>query len=125
MSSARNVRLSTGTMLGIGAGIAIAFAVAVAADLTGYPITSNILLVAVASFGGAALGGLILLNPKNARAHRPSDSLRTPTTDELREMAQIGCWEWDIRKDVFTWNAGLYAIYGLNPATYRPTRRSM
>jgi signal transduction histidine kinase len=126
MSLAGTGRLSTGTILGIGAGLTTALAVALFADLTGYPMTSQILLVTVASFGGAVLGGLILLHPRGAAARRAMDhELRAPTAAELREMANIGCWEWDIKGDAFVWSAGMYAIYGLNAATFRPTRRSM
>jgi signal transduction histidine kinase len=40
-------------------------------------------------------------------------------------MVNIGCWEWDVRADKYTWNAGMYAIYGLSPESFTPTRRSM
>ncbi|MGE4062747.1 MAG: nitrogen regulation protein NR(II) [Rhodospirillaceae bacterium] len=61
MSSAGNRRLSKGAILAVAGGLSTALGVAALADVTGFPVTSHILLVTVASFGGAVLGGLVLL----------------------------------------------------------------
>lgn len=117
--------LSTGTILGLTVGLAAALAAAVVTDHYGYAMSSEILLVAAAAFGGAVLGGLILVRPGSDRARgAPAHSMRAPSSAELHALAGIGCWEWDIRADRFAWNDGMYAIYGLNPATFTPTRRS-
>lgn len=120
MAAAR-AKLSMGTITGLAMGLAVAVAAAAVTDHFGYTITSEILLVAAAAFGGAVLGGLILLPPERAVARR---AMRAPSQAELQSLVGIGCWEWDIRPDIFTWNEGMYAIYGLNPETFTPTRRS-
>lgn len=52
-------------------------------------------------------------------------AVRTPTPDELFSLAAVGCWEWDVLTDTMTWNAGMYALYGLSPATFVPSKTSM
>lgn len=38
------------------------------------------------------------------------------------EMAHSGSWEYDIAKGVFTWSAGMYELFGIQPgATIRPS----
>lgn len=37
----------------------------------------------------------------------------------------IGCWEWDVDADTFVWNAGMFAIHGLSPETFTPTKRTL
>lgn len=51
--------------------------------------------------------------------------VRTPTAGELQSLMNIGCWEWDLATDTYAWNAGVYAIYGLSPENFTPTKRTM
>jgi PAS domain S-box-containing protein len=50
------------------------------------------------------------------------DLLRRDETLRLAEAAaHLGVWEWDIEAGTLSWTEGMYAIYGLDPATFRPT----
>ncbi len=63
----------------------------------------------------------------SASAHQggPARELRAPTAGELHAMAAIGCWEWDVRSDRLVWNDGMYALHGVSPQDFIPTRTSM
>ena len=50
---------------------------------------------------------------------------RARTAAELQDLMNIGCWEWDVGADTFIWNAGMFAIYGLSPETFTPTKRTL
>lgn len=54
-----------------------------------------------------------------------AQAARTPTAAELQDLMNIGCWEWDVGADTYVWNAGMFAIYGLSPETFTPTKRTM
>ena len=126
MGAVGNGKISTGAILGTAVGLAGTLATAAIADRFGYHMTSQILLVAVAAFGGAVLGALILLYPgQGRRGDRARPSCRAPTAGELQSLINVGCWEWDIGTDAYTWNAGMYAIYGVSPENFTPTQRSM
>ena len=45
------------------------------------------------------------------------ESLRASAKQLLRaqEMAHLGCWQWDVPRDVITWSDEVYRIYGLDP----------
>jgi signal transduction histidine kinase len=121
-----NIHKSMGTRLGVAVALVGALGVAFAADRSGHHFTSQFLLVAVAAFGGAVFGALHLLSQSQARADQMSRrTLRAPTSDELHAMASIGCWEWDVRTDTFLWNDGMYALYGVSPGSFLPTKRSL
>lgn len=99
---------------------------ALVADHYGHHFTAQILLVAVAAFGGALFGAYQLLAPRHPRTRPdPSSNLRVPTATELHAMAGIACWEYDVRSETFVWNEGMYALYGVNPGVFVPTKRSM
>ena len=40
---------------------------------------------------------------------------------EAQRIAQLGSWEWDIRKDRLLWSDELYRIYGISPADFTPS----
>jgi diguanylate cyclase (GGDEF)-like protein/PAS domain S-box-containing protein len=40
---------------------------------------------------------------------------------EAQRIAHIGSWEWDVGPDVLTWSEELHRIFGVDPATFRPT----
>jgi len=62
----------------------------------------------------------------NRGPHAPAgQAARTPTAAELQELMNIGCWEWDVSADTFVWNAGMFAIYGLSPESFIPTKRTL
>ncbi len=46
-------------------------------------------------------------------------------SEQLRGLAlmagQMGCWEWDAIRNCGSWDAGQYTIFGVDPATFRPT----
>ncbi|MGE3477123.1 MAG: ATP-binding protein [Rhodospirillaceae bacterium] len=114
-----SVRLKRGAAAALLGALGVAFM----ADRSGHHFTSQILLVAAAAFGGAVFGALHLRAQGRARTARPV--LRAPTADELHVLAAIGCWEWDVRTDTFLWNDGMYALYGVSPGAFLPTKRSL
>lgn len=121
-----NIHKSMRAKLGVAAALVGALGVAFAADRSGHHVTSQFLLVAVAAFGGAVFGALHLFSQGQARAaHALRQVLRAPTPAELHAMASIGCWEWDVRTDTFLWNEGMYALYGISPGAFLPTKRSL
>ncbi len=62
----------------------------------------------------------------NGGPHAPTGhTARAPTAAELQDLMNIGCWEWDVGADTFVWNAGMFAIYGLSPQTFTPTKRTL
>jgi diguanylate cyclase (GGDEF)-like protein/PAS domain S-box-containing protein len=40
---------------------------------------------------------------------------------EAQRIAHIGSWEWDVGPDILTWSEELHRIFGVDPATFRPT----
>jgi diguanylate cyclase (GGDEF)-like protein/PAS domain S-box-containing protein len=40
---------------------------------------------------------------------------------EAQRIAHIGSWEWEVGPDVLTWSEELHRIFGVDPATFRPT----
>jgi PAS domain S-box-containing protein len=40
---------------------------------------------------------------------------------EAQQLARVGSWEWDIRRNVVWWSDELYRIYGLEPRSILPT----
>jgi diguanylate cyclase (GGDEF)-like protein/PAS domain S-box-containing protein len=40
---------------------------------------------------------------------------------EAQRIAHIGSWEWDVGPDVLAWSDELHRIFGVDPATFRPT----
>lgn len=43
---------------------------------------------------------------------------------EAESLGRMGSWEWDVEADRATWSAQLYRIFGLDRATFTPTRES-
>ncbi|MGE3333098.1 MAG: ATP-binding protein [Rhodospirillaceae bacterium] len=119
------IQNSMRTKLGVAAALLGVLGAAFVADHSGHHFTSQVLLVGVAAFGGAVFGALHLLSQGQARAQASRPALRTPTSAELHTMAAIGCWEWDVRTDTFLWNDGMYALYGVSPGSFMPTKRSL
>ncbi len=119
------IQNSMRTKLGVAAALLGVLGAAFVADHSGHHFTSQVLLVGVAAFGGAVFGALHLLSQGQARAQASRPLLRTPTSAELHTMAAIGCWEWDVRTDTFLWNDGMYALYGVSPGSFLPTKRSL
>ncbi len=119
------IQTSMGLKLGAAAALALALGAALVADRSGHHLTAQVLLVAVAAFGGAVLGALYLLSQGRARAPAPGAVLRAPASAELHALASIGCWEWDVRTETFLWSEGMYALYGVSPGSFLPTKRSL
>ncbi|MGI9069253.1 MAG: PAS domain S-box protein [Pyrinomonadaceae bacterium] len=40
---------------------------------------------------------------------------------EAQHMALVGNWEWDIARDIISWSAALYGIYGIQPEDLVPS----
>jgi PAS domain S-box-containing protein len=40
---------------------------------------------------------------------------------EAQKLAGLGCWEWDPASGRVTWSDEMYAIYGVDPAQFRPS----
>ncbi|MEN3365487.1 MAG: diguanylate cyclase [Burkholderiales bacterium] len=40
---------------------------------------------------------------------------------DAQRLAHIGSWDWDLETDTITWSEEHFRIFGLDPATYRPT----
>jgi PAS domain S-box-containing protein len=40
---------------------------------------------------------------------------------EAQKLAGLGCWEWDPASGRVTWSDEMYAIYGVDPARFRPS----
>jgi len=51
------------------------------------------------------------------------EALRKSEADLSRAqaLAHVGSWSWDTQKDVVSWSAEMYRIYGVNPATFKHT----
>jgi len=92
MSAVRKERLSIGKVAALGGAAIAVLAAAVTGDVVGYSASSQILLVVVASFGGAVFGSFIISQRKR---HAPRQNalvvMRGPTAAELHEMVGIGC----------------------------------
>jgi PAS domain S-box-containing protein len=43
---------------------------------------------------------------------------------EAQKLAGLGCWEWDPASGRVTWSDEMYAIYGLDPARFKPSFES-
>ena len=64
----------------------------------------------------------IVLRPTPAPAARESATQPSRTVFErLERVADAGSWEWHIRRDVVTWSAGLFRIFGRPPALGAPS----
>jgi PAS domain S-box-containing protein len=67
--------------------------------------------------------------PTRGRPPRPAAKVQLeaelhPTRTNLADveaLARIGSWEWDILTGAVVWSEGLYALWGVSPATFRPT----
>lgn len=50
-------------------------------------------------------------------------------SEQLRGLAlmagQMGCWEWDAVRKAGTWDRGQHTIFGVDPATFRPTAKNI
>ena len=50
-------------------------------------------------------------------------------SEQLRGLAlmagQMGCWEWDAIRKVGSWDQGQHTIFGVDPATFRPTTENV
>jgi PAS domain S-box-containing protein len=40
---------------------------------------------------------------------------------EAQQLAQIGNWEWDLMREVWTWSDELYRIFGIAPGAFHPS----
>lgn len=66
------------------------------------------------------IGGTLILGAayfKIVQELRMSELLRI-TLLEAQQLAHIGSWEWDVRKNKITWSDELYRIYGLAPQQF-------
>ncbi len=69
------------------------------------------------------------------RALREQLGERTAAEEALRQsearlarahqVARIGNWDWDIHSGVVTWSREVYSLFGVNPATFVPGRKSI
>ena len=41
---------------------------------------------------------------------------------QAQSIARIGSWEWEVATDTLTWSDQLFVMFGVDSATYRPTR---
>jgi two-component sensor histidine kinase/DNA-binding response OmpR family regulator len=50
-------------------------------------------------------------------------------SEQLRGLAliagQMGCWEWDAIRKIGRWDQGQYTIFGVDPATFKPTTENV
>ncbi|MBI4694129.1 MAG: PAS domain-containing protein [Gammaproteobacteria bacterium] len=83
---------------------------------------------------GAALGrylptfcrhaALILANGVRNRVHQRAELALEAATDRLRlatEAGLIGIWDWDIARDVLSWDTSMYRLYGRTAETFAGT----
>ncbi len=76
------------------------------------PTTQVEILQALLAFVAVSLlvlGATLSERDQAEEAHRAA----TATLREAQELAHIGSWTWDIRRDEITWSEELYRIYGL------------
>ena len=66
---------------------------------------------------------LALVDERTETLERQTQSLvrdRERLADAQR-IAHIGSWEWEVGPDLLTWSDELHRIFGVDPATFRPT----
>jgi PAS domain S-box-containing protein len=72
--------------------------------------------IAQALFAVVAVS-LLLVGATLAERAAGEEALRQAALrlSEAQELAHIGSWEWDVRRDVVTWSDELFRIFGLSP----------
>lgn len=50
---------------------------------------------------------------------------RTRRLEEAQAIADVGDWEWDLAEGRISWSPQMYAIHGVDPATFRPDPTSV
>lgn len=61
------------------------------------------------------------IKPKALVLARAQSASRAAQLDEMERLARMGSWEWDIATNSVTWSAGVYEIFGIDPATFSGT----
>jgi PAS domain-containing protein len=70
---------------------------------------------------------LFYVDPHTKQSHVFAQDLSTISINEFlleqsQTVARIGSWTYDIAKKKFYWTKGLYALHGLDPQSFTPTR---
>jgi PAS domain S-box-containing protein len=73
-----------------------------------------------ASGAVVGVGGVATDITERRRAEQALREQRTLLA-EAQKLAGLGCWEWDPTSGRVTWSDEMYAIYGVEPAQFRPS----